>query len=970
MSNNYNPPEDGGFSQKTPGPYYSRHWKLAGWLSIAVQLALPLALSFTPAIAAVSKKNKTTTVPYVLDQGETPTSVAKKHNISLDELQKLNVYRTFNKSFLSLRTGDEIAIPGGLSPFSIDQFDNTLPISTEDKLASGAVAAGSFLSSGNSGKAAANMARSAVTGEAGKSVEQWLGQYGTARAQLNLDEKMALADSALDVLVPLYDRPDSMLFTQLGIRNKDSRNTANIGAGARIIRDDWMYGINTFYDYDMTGKNRRLGIGTEAWTDYLKLSANGYFGLTDWHQSRDFADYNERPANGYDVRAEAYLPAYPQLGGKLMFEQYRGNEVALFGKDNRQKDPYAITAGLNYTPIPLLTLGTEYRAGKGGSSDMAFGLQLNYRLGESWQSQIDPSAVAGFRTLAGSRYDLVERNNNIVLNYQKQELMRMTLPEAIRGDAGSTAIVTAQVQSTHGLKNIDWDGSALTAAGGAMKQVSATAVLVTLPPYRTGNNVHMLSAMAHDNNGNSSHRVVTHITVNEQEVIATHSQTGATPDTLVADGSSTSQITVSLRDGNDLPIGGQASQLSLEMDFAADALESVSGAAPQSTPQLSDITEKAPGEYVATLTAGTQSGQTSITPSFNGQALEQVKISLVSAYPDAATSALVADPATIAADNTQVSTLTFSAKDANGDAMSGLSVDFAVSNVADTTMSSVTESDGVYRATLKGITAGEALVVPRVNGSPVAGLSSTVTMIERPILLNVAVNQDKAKNDETIAMTITATYEDGNPAAYQTLAIRPTAARNRQGNTEPITAVINGVTNYSGSTDNNGKLTLTVTDTEGQGVKTVITVTPKSGQEKTQEVIFTVITSPDVTQAAYYGHMMEVINGLQRPRLAAEVSGMHMPGNYNNETWAFMSFFNGNAYCTLGEIGDLTGSYTQLKTEGWPLPPASFANGFYLSRTITQDSYRRDHLWRMLTHTGADESTINSDFLGFIICVK
>ncbi|HDL6960689.1 TPA: inverse autotransporter beta domain-containing protein, partial [Yersinia enterocolitica] len=170
--------------------------------------------------------------------------------------------------------------------------------------------------------------------------------------------------------------------------------TVNIGAGVRAFLPNWMVGANTFFDNDLTGKNRRVGVGAEAWTDYLKLSANSYFGTTDWHQSRDFADYNERPANGYDIRAEAYLPAYPQLGGKLMYEQYRGEEVALFGKDNRQKDPYAVTAGLNYTPIPLVTVGAEHRAGKGSQHDSRINLQLTYRPGASWQSHIDPLAVA------------------------------------------------------------------------------------------------------------------------------------------------------------------------------------------------------------------------------------------------------------------------------------------------------------------------------------------------------------------------------------------------------------------------------------------------------------------------------------------------------------------------------------------------------------------------------------------------
>ncbi|WP_038931174.1 inverse autotransporter beta domain-containing protein, partial [Yersinia pestis] len=85
-------------------------------------------------------------------------------------------------------------------------------------------------------------------------------------------------------------------------RNKDSRNTVNIGAGIRQYQGDWMYGANTFFDNDLTGKNRRVGVGAEVATDYLKFSANTYFGLTGWHQSRDFSSYDERPADGFDIR--------------------------------------------------------------------------------------------------------------------------------------------------------------------------------------------------------------------------------------------------------------------------------------------------------------------------------------------------------------------------------------------------------------------------------------------------------------------------------------------------------------------------------------------------------------------------------------------------------------------------------------------------------------------------------------------
>ena len=41
---------------------------------------------------------------------------------------------------------------------------------------------------------------------------------------------------------------------------------------------------------------------------------------------------------GIFVLGAIYLPR-PQLGASLMYEQYYGDEVGLFGKDKRQKDP-------------------------------------------------------------------------------------------------------------------------------------------------------------------------------------------------------------------------------------------------------------------------------------------------------------------------------------------------------------------------------------------------------------------------------------------------------------------------------------------------------------------------------------------------------------------------------------------------------------------------------------------------------
>ncbi|MDM3576619.1 inverse autotransporter beta domain-containing protein, partial [Proteus mirabilis] len=92
-------------------------------------------------------------------------------------------------------------------------------------------------------------------------------------------------------------------------------------------------------------------------------------------------DYSERPANGWDIRTEGYFPAYQQLGTKLIFEQYYGKEVGLFGKDKRDKNPHNYTLVINYTQIPLVTLNAESRIGLHDRADNNLNINLSYRIG-------------------------------------------------------------------------------------------------------------------------------------------------------------------------------------------------------------------------------------------------------------------------------------------------------------------------------------------------------------------------------------------------------------------------------------------------------------------------------------------------------------------------------------------------------------------------------------------------------------
>ncbi|MCH0692682.1 intimin-like inverse autotransporter SinH [Escherichia coli] len=301
-----------------------------------------------------------------------------------------------------------------------------------------------------------------ITSSTQSYIEGLMSPYGKVRTTLSVGEGGDLDGSSLDYFVPWYDNQSTLLFSQFSVQRKEERTIGNVGIGVRQNVSDWLLGSNVFYDYDFTRGHRRLGIGTEAWTDFLRFSGNYYHPLSDWKDSDDFDFYEERPARGWDVRTETWLPFYPQLGATLMFEQYYGDEVALFGKDNLQKDPHAVTLGLNYTPVPLLTVGTDYKAGTGDSNDFSVNATLNYQLGTPLAAQLDPENVKIQRSLVGSRTDFVDRNNFIILEYREKDPLDVTLwLKASEANLHPECVVKDTPEEGIGLEKCQWTINAL-----------------------------------------------------------------------------------------------------------------------------------------------------------------------------------------------------------------------------------------------------------------------------------------------------------------------------------------------------------------------------------------------------------------------------------------------------------------------------------------------------------------------------
>ena len=590
--------------------------RLTAGICLITQLAFPMAAAAqgvvnaatqqpVPAQIAIANAN---TVPYTLGALESAQSVAERFGISVAELRKLNQFRTFARGFDNVRQGDELDVPAQVSENNLTPPPGNSSGNLEQQIASTSQQIGSLLAEDMNSEQAANMARGWASSQTSGAMTDWLSRFGTARITLGVDEDFSLKNSQFDFLHPWYETPDNLFFSQHTLHRTDERTQINNGLGWRHFTPTWMSGINFFFDHDLSRYHSRAGIGAEYWRDYLKLSSNGYLRLTNWRSAPELDnDYEARPANGWDVRAEGWLPAWPHLGGKLVYEQYYGDEVALFDKDDRQSNPHAITAGLNYTPFPLMTFSAEQRQGKQGENDTRFAVDFTWQPGSAMQKQLDPNEVAARRSLAGSRFDLVDRNNNIVLEYRKKELVRLTLTDPVTGKSGEVKSLVSSLQTKYALKGYNVEATALEAAGGKVVTTGKD-ILVTLPGYRftstpETDNTWPIEVTAEDVKGNLSNREQSMVVVQAPTLSQKDSSVSLSTQTLNADSHSTATLTFIAHDAAGNPVIG------LVLSTRHEGVQDIT---------LSDWKDNGDGSYTQILTTGAMSGTLTLMPQLNG----------------------------------------------------------------------------------------------------------------------------------------------------------------------------------------------------------------------------------------------------------------------------------------------------------------------------------------------------------------
>ena len=341
-----------------------------------------------------------------------------------------------------------------------------------------------------------------------------LSPYGNAQIDFNVNMEGNFSGSGASLLTPWADHYQYLTFSQVGFRQTDSGLIGNFGVGQRWVTGNWLVGYNGFVDRMFRSGLQRASLGTEAWGDYLRFSANYYTPISGWQSHNPFQQ--QRLARGYDFTTQGYLPFYRQLGASVSWQQYLGENVDLFNSGNRYHNPSALTFGISYTPVPLVTFSASHKTSDQGESQDQLGLRLNYRFGVALSQQLSADNVAEARSLRGSRYDNVTRSSTPVLEFRQRKTLSVFLatpPWQLH--AGESLPLKLQVRSANAISKVLWQGDtqALSLTPGANPN-DAQGWSIIMPAWDNSpdaSNRYRLSVMLEDSKGN-------HVTSNEIEL--------------------------------------------------------------------------------------------------------------------------------------------------------------------------------------------------------------------------------------------------------------------------------------------------------------------------------------------------------------------------------------------------------------------------------------------------------------------
>ena len=284
-------------------------------------------------------------------------------------------------------------------------------------------------------------------------------------------------------------------------------------------------------------------------------------------------------------------------------------------------------------------------------------------------------------------------------------------------------------------------------------------------------------------------------------VTAGNSVVSASPGSVTADGSTTSTITVTLKDASNRPVSGKA--VILSQGAGSSTISAASG--PSNASGVVTFTVKDTKAEAVTYTATDSTDSITIT--------QTATVTFTAGTVNAGTSTVSANPTSVVADGATTSTITVTLKDANNNPVTGKAVSLAAGSGSSTisTVSGTTNASGQASFTVKD-TAVESVTYTAkdTTDSITVTQTATVSFTAGPANASastVSANPASVTADGVTTSTITVTLIDSfsHPVSGKTVSLIAGSGSST-------------ITTVSGTTNASGQATFTVKDTVAQAV--------------------------------------------------------------------------------------------------------------------------------------------------------
>jgi len=215
---------------------------------------------------------------------------------------------------------------------------------------------------------------------------------------------------------PISESDDrkGLTFFQGSILRQNNRDTINLGIGYRQLTDDekWIFGINTFHDYEATYEHRRMSVGAEIRSSTFEVNLNKYFATSGAMIGKN--GNTERALDGQEIEIGGQVPYIPSAKIFIKNWKWEGYQTA-----DTKGNTYSLQINAPIAPNITLEAGTkDYDS----QTDVDF-INLTYKLnlggGPSEQDTIVKGLIAdqafSNTSMKTRMLDKVRRKNQIVI---------------------------------------------------------------------------------------------------------------------------------------------------------------------------------------------------------------------------------------------------------------------------------------------------------------------------------------------------------------------------------------------------------------------------------------------------------------------------------------------------------------------------------------------------------------------------